>query len=107
MKQLLIASMVLSLSGFAFAEHHGQGHKESQAPEAQAVNQACAKEAEEAKCGADKVGTGLMKCLHHHKKANKKTFTIGDGCKDAMKNWREVKHEKHEKHESKKVEETK
>jgi hypothetical protein len=48
-----------------------------------AINTACAAEAQTASCGADKVGTGLLKCLHAYKKANK-DFKFSDGCKAAM-----------------------
>ena len=50
----------------------------------QAVNTACATDAKTAGCGADKVGDGLMKCLHTYKKANK-TFKFSDACMAAMK----------------------
>jgi hypothetical protein len=50
-----------------------------------AVDAACTAEAQTAGCGADQVGTGLLKCIHAYKKANKKAFKISDGCKTAMK----------------------
>jgi hypothetical protein len=48
------------------------------------VNSACATEAKTASCTNEVVGTGLMKCIHNYKKANRKTFTISPGCKSAM-----------------------
>ena len=49
-----------------------------------AVNSACAAESATAKCGEEKVGTGLLKCLHAYKKANK-DFKLSDACKASMK----------------------
>ena len=49
-----------------------------------AVNSACASESATAKCGDEKVGTGLLKCLHAYKKANK-DFKFSDSCKASMK----------------------
>ena len=50
----------------------------------EAINTACASDAKTANCGDEKVGTGLMKCLHAYKMANK-TYKFSDSCKDAMK----------------------
>ena len=84
MNQLKIVTLMLALivsSHSAFA-----------APDAAisadrtAVDNACTTEAQTAGCGADQVGTGLMKCIHAYKKANKKTFQISPGCKTAMEN---------------------
>lgn len=50
-----------------------------------AVNNACSAEATTAGCGTEKVGTGLLKCLHAYKKAHKKDFSFSEGCKSAMK----------------------
>ncbi len=49
-----------------------------------AINTACASEASTAGCGDEKVGTGLLKCLHTYKKANH-SFKFSDACKAAMK----------------------
>ena len=67
--------------------------------DAEAINAACADDAKTASCGAEKVGTGLLKCLHAYKKANK-DFKFTDGCKTAMKTMhadhKEMKEEKKE-----------
>ena len=65
---------------------NGQG-KESKRPDAQAVDSACTQEAATAGCGNEKVGTGLLKCLHAYKKANA-SFKFSDSCKAAMKTFR-------------------
>jgi len=49
----------------------------------QSVDAACKAEASTAGCGAEQVGTGLLKCIHAYKKANK-SFQISPGCKSAM-----------------------
>jgi hypothetical protein len=49
-----------------------------------AVNSACTAESTTAGCGSEQVGTGLLKCIHAYKKANK-GFKVSDGCKTAMK----------------------
>ncbi len=43
---------------------------EAKGADAQAVNAACSQDAAAAGCGAEKVGTGLLKCLHGYKKAH-------------------------------------
>ena len=50
----------------------------------EAVNAACTQESSAAGCGTEKVGTGLLKCLHAYKKVHK-DFNFSDGCKSAMK----------------------
>jgi hypothetical protein len=49
-----------------------------------AINTACASDSSTAGCGNEKVGTGLLKCLHAYKKAHK-DFKFSDDCKKAMK----------------------
>lgn len=63
---------------------------ESTRPDAIAVNTACTQDASTAGCGNEKVGTGLMKCIHAYKKTNK-DFKISDGCRAAMKKLHEDK----------------
>jgi len=83
MKQtLMIAALMMSLATVA------QAKKENKGADAQAVDMACTQDAATAKCGDEKVGTGLMKCLHAYKKANK-DFKFSDGCKSAMKTMHE------------------
>ncbi len=74
-----IAVFLLLLSAFSISQA-----KENTSPDAEAVDSACATDAATANCGSEKVGTGLLKCLHAYKKANKKTFKFTDGCKAAM-----------------------
>lgn len=47
------------------------------------VDTACAQEAATASCGAEKAGTGLLKCLHTYKQANT-SFQFSDACKAAI-----------------------
>lgn len=92
MKQIIMVSMVLALSGFAYANHEpGHDGTESKKAEAQEVNMACSEEAKTAQCGDEKVGTGLLKCLHAYKKAHKKDFKFSEGCKSAMKSLKKAK----------------
>ena len=58
--------------------------EENKSADAQAVDAACSQEATTAGCGTEKVGTGLLKCLHAYKKEHK-DFKFSDGCKSAMK----------------------
>lgn len=74
---LIVTIAMLTISTSAFA-------KENTSTDAAAVNTACAQEATTASCGSEKVGTGLLKCLHAYKKANKE-FKFSDGCEAAMK----------------------
>jgi hypothetical protein len=80
MKTILVAAFLVSSISFAQA-------KENKSADAQAVDTACTQEATTASCGNEKVGTGLLKCIHAYKKANK-DFKISDGCKAAMKTLR-------------------
>jgi hypothetical protein len=50
----------------------------------QAIDSACAADAQTAGCGSEIVGHGLLKCLHAYKRANK-SFKLSDSCKSAMK----------------------
>lgn len=63
--------------------------KVSTKPEAQAVNTACTSEANTTNCVNEKVGTGLIKCIHAYKKHHK-DFKLSDGCKSAMKSLKMV-----------------
>ncbi len=77
MKQsLMIAALVASM----FSVSHA---KEQTSADAVAVNSACSQDAVTAKCDNEKVGTGLLKCLHAYKKANP-TYKFADSCKSAM-----------------------
>ena len=57
-------------------------HAKVPAADRDAVNTACASDAAAAKCGSEKVGSGLLKCLHAYKKANP-TFTFSESCQKA------------------------
>jgi cytochrome c2 len=50
----------------------------------EAINTACSTDSSTAGCGDQKVGTGLLKCLHAYKKSHN-DFKFSDACKDAMK----------------------
>lgn len=101
MKSLLTLSLLLALtSGFA---------GEAKSAGAQAVNNACAEDAKLAGCEGEKVGTGLLKCLHAYKKSHKQEFKLSEGCKESMKSLKEEnkakrEEKKAEKKEDKKVE---
>ena len=81
MKTIFTALVLLSLSSVMAAE--------SKKPDAVAVDSACTQEAQTANCGSEKVGTGLLKCIHAYKKEHKKDFKISDGCKVALKTLRD------------------
>lgn len=61
--------------------------KENTTPDATAVDSACTAEAATAGCGAEKVGTGLLKCLHAYHKAHHDAKPSA-GCKAAMQKMR-------------------
>ena len=84
-KTWLIAATLLSVAS-AYAG-------ENKSPDAQAVDSGCAADAATAGCGSEKVGTGLLKCLHKYKKANA-GFKFSDSCKTAMKTMRTDRHKK-------------
>ena len=75
--KMILASTVV----FAFAAHADK------ASDKVAVDNACTAEATTAGCGSEKVGTGLLKCIHAYKMAHKE-FKLSDGCKASMKQLR-------------------
>lgn len=84
MKQsFMIAALMVSMLSVAQAE-------EKKSEVAQAVNAACTQDAVTAKCEGEKVGTGLLKCLHAYKKANP-SYKFADSCKSAMQTLRKDK----------------
>lgn len=89
MKKTLLILSALLVTSLSFAESADLETQKN------AVNSACADEAAKANCGDQKVGSGLLKCIHSHKKANRE-FKISDSCKEAMKH---LKHERKERHE--------
>ncbi len=89
MKSTLIATLVsISFATTAFAQN------DQLKADREAVNNACTSEAATAGCGSEKVGTGLLKCIHAYKKAHKKDFTISDACKGSMKKLKEDRPQK-------------
>lgn len=92
MKALCILAFAL-MSFTAFAED-SETKEPNKSAHAQAVNAACATDAQTAGCSGKEVGTGLLRCLHAYKKAHKKEFKFSDGCKAAMKEGREARKEK-------------
>jgi len=80
MKGLIILSVLVGFVSFSQA-------KENTSPDAEAVDSACTADAATAGCGSEKVGTGLLKCMHAYKKAHK-DFKFSDGCKSAMQKMR-------------------
>lgn len=83
MKSLYLA-LFLSLSTVVMAV-------ENQSPAAQAVDTACASEAQVAGCGQAKVGTGMLKCIEQYHRTHK-DFKVSHECKRARRNL----HETHE-----------
>lgn len=82
-KAIMIAVLMLGISTVSSAKENGSA-------DAQAVDAACAQDAATAGCGSEKVGTGLLKCLHTYKKAHSE-FKFSDSCKAAMKTMRKDK----------------
>lgn len=91
MKRTLMVSLMMLINASAFAN-------EAKSADAQAVNAACTQEAATAGCGTEKVGTGLLKCIHAYKKAHS-DFKPSDACKAAMK---QLHHDRKEKKEEQK-----
>ena len=89
----LLLTLAFIISCSAFADGQGSG-KASTNPDAVAVDQACAAEAQTAGCGGEQVGTGMLKCIHAYKQAHKKDFKLSDGCKAAMKKMHQDKQSK-------------
>ena len=54
----------------------------------QAINSACAADGQAAGCAGKEFGTGLLKCIWHYKRANRKTYKVSQGCRSATKKWR-------------------
>jgi hypothetical protein len=76
-----VASLSLCAS-LAWAAPTAQDHAD-----ARAINTACAADAQTAGCGAEKVGRGLLKCLHIYRRAQRQTnkaFTFSPGCESAI-----------------------
>ena len=86
---LIVLTMLSALS-----VAHAEG-KEAKGADAQNIDTACAADSATAGCGAEKVGTGLLKCLHAYKQAHKDNFKFSDSCHAAMKKM----HEDHKGHE--------
>jgi cytochrome c2 len=76
-------ALVFTLPLAAFAEG-----KAATGTDAVAIDQACTAEAQTAGCGAEQVGTGLLKCLGAYKKAHH-DFKFSDGCKAAIQKARQ------------------
>jgi hypothetical protein len=49
-----------------------------------AVNESCKAEGVTAGCGENKVGTGLLKCIHKYRKEHKE-FKVSQVCKASMR----------------------
>ena len=62
---------------------------------AAAINSACAADAKTANCGDKQVGSGLLKCLHEHKKDHK-DFKLSPNCKEQIEKARPAKQQKSE-----------
>jgi hypothetical protein len=73
------SALLIAMLGAGSAFAADQAMKDDNA----AINSACTSDAQTAGCGADKVGTGLLKCLHAYKEAHK-DFKFSDGCKAAL-----------------------
>lgn len=82
----IFLTLTIAISSSAFAQT-GTNTPVSEMASAQAINTVCTQEAETAKCGNDKVGSGLIKCLRDYKKAHK-DFVITDSCEASLKQLR-------------------
>lgn len=82
---MMISAVLMALATTAYA-------KENKSPEAEAINAACASDAATAKCEGEKVGTGLLKCLHAYKKSTP-GYKFSSACHDAMKAGRKARKE--------------
>lgn len=78
MKAILLT--IAMAASFSFA----QAQDATMKADAQNIDTACSADAATAGCGNEKVGTGMMKCMHAYKKAHS-DFKFSDGCKAAMK----------------------
>lgn len=77
MKTVLLAAAVLLSASVAYAADATiQADKD-------AILTNCSTDAQTAGCGTEKVGTGLLKCLHAYKKANA-GYKFAPTCKTAM-----------------------
>ena len=102
MKSLLIAALLTTcVSAFATEPTAGTmkpavdpAKKEELKADRESVNNACSSESSKAGCGSEKVGTGLLRCIHAYKKAHKDDFKISDGCKSALEKLRADRHSK-------------
>jgi hypothetical protein len=74
--------LVLLLSTLTFNFAFANGEEVIAAKEQ--VNSACTADAQTAGCAGEKVGYGLLKCLHEYKKTHK-DFKFSEGCKTSMK----------------------
>jgi hypothetical protein len=76
--------IVIALSTLMFSATSAFAADAAMKADNQSIDTACSADAQTAGCGTEKVGGGLLKCLHAYKKANK-TFKFSDACKAAMK----------------------
>ncbi len=79
-KFVAVVSTVLFVSGLAFA-----GPTPAVKADKLAADNACKAEGAAAGCGAEQVGTGLLKCIHAYHQAHKATFKVSAGCHAAIK----------------------
>ncbi len=86
-KALLAAVFLFTCAAGAHAEKNPE-----MKADAQAIDSACSKDAEEVGCGGKVVGKGLLKCMHEYKEAHK-DHKYSEGCRDAMKKAREDRKE--------------
>ncbi len=73
--------LVLILSTFTMSQVFAAG--EQVIADKESVNASCSTDAQTAGCGNEKVGYGLLKCLHEYKKSHK-DFKFSEGCKTSM-----------------------
>jgi hypothetical protein len=83
----VLAIAWMQVPAFAHEAHEAKG------PDAQAIDSACAPDAATAGCGTEKVGTGLLKCLHAYKKAHK-DYKFTPACEAAKEKARADHHAK-------------
>lgn len=99
MKKLLIfAIFVSSISTFAaepsnstaapMAKQIDPAKKEQLKSDREVINNSCIEESKIAGCGNEKVGTGLIRCIHNYRREHKKDFKVSEACKLSMQKLR-------------------
>ena len=97
-KLLITVLFITSFSAFAVepanstaapqAKQIDPAKKEQLKSDREVINNTCAEESKTAGCSGEKVGTGLIQCIHNYRKDHKKEFKVSESCKMAMQKLR-------------------